>query len=105
MNDENENEKRGGRKPPENTRITYQYQYRRCNKPSCVCKKDLAKRHGPYWYAYWYDAKTKKLCSAYIGKTPPSAVAAGSGEAATTSAANHAEDDALLSAELALVMP
>ena len=56
---------------PNGEHITYQYQYRKCGKPTCnTCRNSQG--HGPYWYAYW---KTKgKIYSGYIGKTLPSNV-------------------------------
>lgn len=40
--------------------VTYQRELVLCGKPRC------AKRHGPYWYAYWTsDDRTRSL---YIGK-------------------------------------
>lgn len=30
--------------------ITYNCQYRTCNKPTCACQTDPNKAHGPYWY-------------------------------------------------------
>lgn len=54
--------------------VNYELQRIRCGKPSCRCATpDQSQWHGPYWYAYWNDPKTKKKRSKYIGKNfnPP----------------------------------
>jgi hypothetical protein len=55
--------------PTDGRTITYQTGYRRCG----VCKACRAggKGHGPYRYAFWRDAVTKKLQSKYMGKAVP----------------------------------
>jgi hypothetical protein len=49
--------------------ITYQRELVRCGKPRCKrCP------HGPYWYAYFWDAlagRHGRTKSQYVGKTPP----------------------------------
>lgn len=62
--------------PPSDRHITYQHQYRKCGKVKkgwrCrTCSEGPG--HGPYWYAYWRDATTNKLRSAYVGKERPAA--------------------------------
>lgn len=37
-------------------------EYVKCGKPNCD------QEHGPYYYGYWKDDKTKKLRKKYIGK-------------------------------------
>ncbi|HEY3993700.1 MAG TPA: DUF6788 family protein [Ktedonobacteraceae bacterium] len=50
---------------PNNQHITYQFQFRKCGKPSCsTCKSGQG--HGPYWYAYWREGS--RLKSGYVGK-------------------------------------
>jgi len=57
---------------PTDRHITYQLQYRTCGKPSCrLCQS--GQKHGPYWYAYWYDGS--RLHSIYVGKAHPDAAA------------------------------
>ena len=52
--------------PPKDKHITSQLHYRKCGKPNCrTCR--TGRRHGPYWYAYWYDGT--RLRSSYLGKT------------------------------------
>jgi hypothetical protein len=46
---------------PENE--TIRKEYVKCKKPNC-----RRKQHGPYYYAYWKDSKTKKLRKKYIGR-------------------------------------
>jgi hypothetical protein len=46
---------------PENA--TIRKEYVKCKKPNC-----RRKQHGPYYYAYWKDAETKKLRKGYIGR-------------------------------------
>ena len=46
---------------PENA--TIRKEYVKCKKPNC-----RRKQHGPYYYAYWKDSKTKKLRKKYIGR-------------------------------------
>jgi len=54
---------------PTGRHITYQFQYRKCGKPSChTCSS--GKGHGPYWYAYWREGS--RLRSGYVGKVHPS---------------------------------
>jgi hypothetical protein len=56
---------------PGDQHITYQFQYRKCGKPSCsTCRNGQG--HGPYWYAYWREGS--RLRSGYIGKMHPSTV-------------------------------
>jgi hypothetical protein len=56
---------------PSNQHITYQFQYRKCGKPSCsTCRSSQG--HGPYWYAYWRE--DSRLRSAYIGKVRPASL-------------------------------
>jgi len=62
---------------PNDQHITYQFQYRKCGKPSCSTCRD-GQGHGPYWYAYWREGT--RLRSGYIGKIHPTA---------STSAAAH----------------
>ena len=53
---------------PDNQRVTYQFQYRKCGKATCsTCRN--GRGHGPYWYAYWNDGT--RLRSGYIGKVRP----------------------------------
>src|SRR6266851_7237375 len=53
---------------PDNQRVTYQFQYRKCGKATCsTCRN--GRGHGPYWYAYWNDGS--RLRSGYIGKVRP----------------------------------
>ena len=42
---------------------TIMNEYVKCRKPNCH-----RSRHGPYYYAYWKDAETKKLKKRYIGR-------------------------------------
>lgn len=51
---------------PSNRRVSYQQQYRKCNKPACKPCCNGGQGHGPYWYAYWREGD--KVRSAYIGK-------------------------------------
>ncbi|MGD9533432.1 MAG: hypothetical protein AB7V56_06655 [Candidatus Nitrosocosmicus sp.] len=37
-------------------------EYVKCGKPNCD------QEHGPYYYGYWKDKKTKKLVKKYLGK-------------------------------------
>jgi hypothetical protein len=55
-----------GRSVPGNQNVSYQQQYRKCNKSSCKQCSNGGQGHGPYWYAYWREGS--KLRSAYIGK-------------------------------------
>jgi hypothetical protein len=53
---------------PNNHRVTYQLQYRKCGKTTCsTCREGPG--HGPYWYAYWREGA--RLRSGYIGKVRP----------------------------------
>lgn len=54
---------------PNDQHITYQFQYRKCGKPTCSTCRD-GQGHGPYWYAYWREGS--RLRSGYIGKVHPS---------------------------------
>lgn len=45
--------------------VSYQFQYRKCGKPHCVCVSGEFP-HGPYWYAFWRE--NGKVHSRYIGK-------------------------------------
>jgi hypothetical protein len=45
---------------------TIRSEYIKCGKDGC-----LHETHGPYYYAYWKDAKTKKLKKKYIGDHMP----------------------------------
>lgn len=56
---------------PEDVRVTYQLQYRKCGKEYCKTCRD-GQGHGPYWYAYWRKDGIKR--SGYIGKTHPDLV-------------------------------
>jgi predicted GIY-YIG superfamily endonuclease len=51
--------------PLNDQHITYEQQYRKCNKGACRTCID-GQGHGPYWYAFWREGS--KLKSAYIGK-------------------------------------
>jgi hypothetical protein len=42
---------------------TIRKEFVKCKKPNCYHKE-----HGPYYYAYWKDPKTKKLKKKYIGR-------------------------------------
>ena len=42
---------------------TIRKEFVKCNKPNCH-----RRQHGPYYYAYWKDPKTKKVTKRYIGK-------------------------------------
>ncbi len=54
--------------PEREPHMTYQQQYRKCNKPACsTCT--TSKGHGPYWYAFWSENGRTK--SKYIGKDLP----------------------------------
>jgi len=56
---------------PDNHRVTYQLQYRKCGKATCsTCREGPG--HGPYWYAYWREGS--RLRSGYIGKVRPESV-------------------------------
>lgn len=62
--------------PPEDVNVNYEQLKIRCGKPRCRCNTtDQAQWHGPYWYAFWNDAKTGKKRSFYVGKhfAPPQA--------------------------------
>ncbi|MDR4490459.1 MAG: hypothetical protein R2685_06100 [Candidatus Nitrosocosmicus sp.] len=37
-------------------------EYTKCGKPNCD------QEHGPYYYSYWKDKKTKKLRKKYLGR-------------------------------------
>lgn len=53
---------------PIDQHITYQFQYRKCGKPTCsTCRNGQG--HGPYWYAYWREGS--RLRSGYVGKIHP----------------------------------
>ena len=41
---------------------TIRKEFIKCKKPNC-CRQ----QHGPYYFAYWKDADTKKLKKRYIG--------------------------------------
>jgi hypothetical protein len=41
---------------------TIREEFVRCKKPNCY-----RQLHGPYYYAYWKDPKTKRLRKKYIG--------------------------------------
>ena len=41
---------------------TIRKEFVKCKKPNCY-----RQQHGPYFYAYWKDPKTKKLKKRYIG--------------------------------------
>lgn len=30
-------------------------QWKKCNKATCVCRREAAYRHGPYWYLRWWQ--------------------------------------------------
>jgi hypothetical protein len=45
---------------PENA--TIRKEFVKCKKPNCY-----QEQHGPYYYAYWKDSKTKRLKKRYIG--------------------------------------
>lgn len=47
--------------------ISYRQEYVRCGKESCTTCVG-GDGHGPYWYAYWWDAERGKTRSKYIGK-------------------------------------
>lgn len=49
---------------PENA--TIRKEYIKCKKANCSHD-----RHGPYYYAYWKDSKSKKLKKKYIGDHMP----------------------------------
>jgi hypothetical protein len=57
---------------PTDRHITYQVSFRKCSQ--CTQCKAGGKGHGPYLYAFWRDAVTKRLVSKYMGKAPESAV-------------------------------
>lgn len=44
----------------------YESRYIKCGRQGC--KND---RHGPYWYAFFYDRGEKKMKSRYVGKHLP----------------------------------
>ena len=48
---------------------TIRKEYVKCGKVLCYHGK-----HGPYYYAYWKDPKTKKLKKKYIGTHMPEKV-------------------------------
>ena len=52
--------------------VTYQLEYVACGSTRCKKQPD---RHGPYWYAYWWDPARERTRSRYVGKQLPSAVA------------------------------
>lgn len=54
---------------PADRHITYQQQYRCCGNSHCHCRHS-EQRHGPYWFAFFYDDE-KNLKSQYIGKELP----------------------------------
>jgi len=67
------------REIPTDRHITYQLQSRTCGKANCT-RCSNGKKHGPYWYAYWYEDgepkryggyKQGKLRTIYIGKVRP----------------------------------
>lgn len=45
--------------------ISYYSQYRTCSQPTCSCRDDETKRHGPYWYSRQDGQVT------YIGRNLP----------------------------------
>jgi hypothetical protein len=47
--------------------IWYQLETVTCGDRTCRCMR-CGDRHGPYWYAFWVDARTKRRRSAYVGK-------------------------------------
>lgn len=42
---------------------TIRMEFVKCKKPNCY-----RQLHGPYYYAYWKDAETKRLKKRYIGR-------------------------------------
>jgi hypothetical protein len=42
---------------------TIRKEFVKCKKPNCY-----RQQHGPYYYAYWKDPKTKRLKKKYIGR-------------------------------------
>ena len=42
---------------------TIRMEFVKCKKPNCY-----RQQHGPYYYAYWKDPKTRRLKKKYIGK-------------------------------------
>ena len=57
---------------PIDAKISYSQQYRRCGKADCSACRAHGPRHGPYWYAYWWDAG--RMRSRYLGKQPPDGI-------------------------------
>jgi len=55
--------------PPPGATVTYSAQYRRCGKEGCPTCVPGARRHGPYWYAYWREGGRR--CSRYLGRERP----------------------------------
>jgi hypothetical protein len=47
-------------------RVTYQFEFVKCGKPSCRCA-DPRSRHGPYWFAYWQHVGVRQ--KRYVGVT------------------------------------
>jgi hypothetical protein len=77
---------------PNNHHITYQFQYRKCGKPSCsTCRSSQG--HGPYWYAYWREGS--RLRSAYIGKVRPTSLTSTLDRSAAHSKAETVSDVAI----------
>jgi predicted ATPase/DNA-binding SARP family transcriptional activator len=56
---------------PSGPSISYSRQYRRCGKANCPACGGGGRGHGPYWYAFWYEAGRKR--SRYLGKDAPAA--------------------------------
>ena len=48
--------------------VVYQQEWVKCGK-ACWCRGAWPERgHGPYWYAYYVDPRTKRWRAVYIGK-------------------------------------
>jgi hypothetical protein len=60
------------KKTPAGLTISYSLRYNRCGNRGCSCHRKGI-RHGPYWYAYFYEQE--KYISCYIGSLLTPAIA------------------------------
>jgi predicted ATPase/DNA-binding SARP family transcriptional activator len=74
---------------PSGAQVSYRQQYRRCGRAGCSRCAGGGAGHGPYWYAYWWEAGRSR--SRYLGKQTPTAVDAIAGEKGDTSAGTPAQ--------------
>lgn len=58
--------------PTDGRPINWQFQRRRCGRPTCKCMRGEP-GHGPYWYAGWINDRGERE-NTYVGKTHPEAM-------------------------------